>query len=58
MTDFPNCSKINLWQERKAAAEAAAGWEDSGCLRGDTCLSGVAVMTDARCEELGDLESP
>lgn len=24
MTDFSNCSKINLWQERKAAA--AAGW--------------------------------
>lgn len=26
MTDFSNCSKINLWQEREAAA--AAGWED------------------------------
>lgn len=49
MTDFPNCSKINLWQEREAAA--AAGWEDSGCLRGDTCLSGVSVMTDTRCED-------
>lgn len=49
MTDFPNCSKINQWQERGAAA--AAGWEDSGCLRGDTCLSGVPVMSDARCED-------
>lgn len=49
MTDFPNCSKINLWQERKAAA--AAGWEGSGSPKGDTCLSGVPVMSDAQCED-------
>lgn len=32
MTDFHNCSKINLWNQRKAAAVAVA--EDSGCLSG------------------------
>lgn len=57
MTDFPNCWKINLWQER----EAAAGWEDSGRLKGDTCLSGVSVMSDVWSSSVwgqtGDLDS-
>lgn len=46
MTDFPNCSKINLWNQRKAVA--AAGWRG---LRGDVSLSGVSVMSDAQCED-------
>lgn len=48
MTDFPNCSKINLWQEREAAAA-----QRTGCLSGDTCLSGVSVMSDARVRTAG-----
>lgn len=59
MTDLPNYLKINLWQEREAAEE---GWENSGCLRGDTCLSGVSVMFDAQREDgrvtLRDSEHP
>ena len=26
--------------------------ENSGCLRGDTCPSGVSVMSDTQCEDL------
>lgn len=56
MTDFPNCSKMNLWKERKAAA--VAGWEDSGCLRGDMSLLGFCQLWRSVWEQPDDLESP
>lgn len=48
MTDFPNCSEINLWQERKAAA--ATGWEDWLSQRRHVSLWGFC-LSGAQCED-------
>lgn len=56
MTDFPNCSKINLWNQRKAVA--AAGWRGLwSSQRRRVCLWGFRHVWCSVWGRPGDLEN-